>query len=182
MNRTYKYHIDRRTYYWSLFHLLIFSMMGVALYFLYEGGYLSAWYITFIVAVVLLMGLSIPRRIVVDDEKLTIKCLLDMTQLNIDQIASVRRVLPREVRWVFPIFGACGFFGYYGHYFDLRHFRRVVIYASEWRNMVEIIDIYEDHYYISCRQSDELVEKLNLKITPNKSDEDSGDWDDDGIV
>ena len=69
-------------------------------------------------------------------------------------------------------FGGCGFFGYYGHFIDLRRLERVRLYASEWRNFVEITDIYEDRLYVSCADADRLVAEL----TPpggNRPDEDA---------
>lgn len=156
----YKYHFDRHTVYWTLVYLVIFLLLGVGLYFLYEGGYLSAWFTSFIVALVALMSLSIPRRIVVTDETVEIRCLLDITELRRDEIASVRRVEPRRMKWFLPVFGGCGFFGYYGHFIDLRRFERVRIYASEWKNFVEITDIYEDRLYVSCTDADRLVAEL----------------------
>lgn len=164
MSRRYRYHIDRKTYYWTALHIVCFGVLGMALYLLYDSGYISAWFISFVASVVLLMGLSVPRNLVVDDKRLTIKCLLDMTQIDLENIISVRRVSPRKVRWVVPIFAGCGFFGYYGHFFDFRHFRRVVIYASQWQNMVEIVDEYEDYYYVSCREYEELITELSIKI------------------
>lgn len=164
MNRRYRYHIDRKTYYWTTLHLMLFAVLGMGLFQLYENGYLYAWFISFIGATVLLMGLSIPRNVVVDDERLTIKCLLDMTQIDLEHIISVRKVSPWNIRWVVPIFAGCGFFGYYGHFFDFRHFRRIVIYASEWNNMVEIVDEYEDYYYISCRDWEGLITELSIKM------------------
>ena len=70
------------------------------------------------------------------------------------------------------VFGGCGFFGYYGHFIDLRRLDRVRLYASEWRNFVEITDIYEDRLYVSCADADRLVAEL----TPpggNRPDEDA---------
>ena len=55
---------------------------------------------------------------------------------------------------------AASTFGYYGYYFDLKTFEKVVVYASEWKNLVEIVDIYEQRYYVSCTQADELVALL----------------------
>ena len=43
---------------------------------------------------------------------------------------------------------------------DLKTFEKVVVYASEWKNLVEIVDIYEQRYYVSCTQADELVALL----------------------
>ena len=53
----YKYRFDRRTLYWTLAHLAVFTLIGFGLYYLYEGGYLSAWFTSFIVALIALMTL-----------------------------------------------------------------------------------------------------------------------------
>lgn len=170
MQTIYKYRFDRRTIYWSLIYLAVFILLGWGLYHLYEGGYLSAWFTSFIVALVALMALSIPRRIVVTDETVEVRCLLDITEIRRDEIASIRRIDTRRMKWFLPVFGGCGFFGYYGHYIDLRRFERVRLYAAEWRNFVEITDIYEDRLYVSCPDADRLVAQL----TPpggNRTDE-----------
>lgn len=160
MQSTYKYRFDHSTIYWTLIYIIVFVLLGGLLYHLYEGGYLSAWFTSFIVALIALMGLSIPRRIVLSPEKVSIRCLLDITEIRTADIASVRRVEKSEMRGLLPLFGACGFFGYYGHFLDLRRFERIRIYASEWRNFVEIADVYEERYYVSCREADEFVEQL----------------------
>ncbi len=68
MKKIYKYSFSRHTLSLTTIYLTIFLALGIGLYFLYEGGYLSAWFFSFIVALVALMSLSIPRRILVDDE------------------------------------------------------------------------------------------------------------------
>lgn len=78
------------------------------------------------------------------------------------------------MKWFVPIFGGFGFFGYYGHFLDLRRFDRVKLYASEWKNFVEITDIYEDRLFVSCTEADRLVAEL----TPpggNRPDEEEDD-------
>ncbi|MCM1249903.1 MAG: PH domain-containing protein [Alistipes sp.] len=160
MQSIYKYRFDRHTIYWTLAYWLVFALLGTGLYYLYEGGYLSAWFTSFIVALVALMALSIPRRIVVTDRTLQVRCLLDITEIRRDEIASVRRVDKRRMKWTVPLFGGCGFFGYYGYFLDLRRFERVRLYATEWRNFVEIVDIYEERLYVSCAEADRLVEEL----------------------
>ena len=174
MQSVYKYRFSRRAIYWTLVYLVVFVLLGWLLYHLYEGGYLSAWFTSFIVALIALMSLSIPRRIVVTDEKIEVRCLLDITEIRRDEIASVRRVEPRRMKWFVPIFGGFGFFGYYGHFLDLRRFDRVKLYASEWKNFVEITDIYEDRLFVSCTEADRLVAEL----TPpggNRPDEEEAD-------
>ncbi len=172
MVSSYKYKFDRRTIYWTLVYLVAFVLLGVLLYYLYEGEYLSAWFTSFIVALVALMSLSIPRRIVVTDEKVEVRCLLDITEIRRDEIASVRRIDTSRMKWFIPIFGGCGFFGYYGHFFDLRRLDRVRLYASEWRNFVEITNIYEERLYVSCAEADRLVTELTPKGGNRAEEED----------
>ncbi|MBR5820206.1 MAG: hypothetical protein IKY68_03020 [Alistipes sp.] len=160
MRKVYRYRIDRRTWYWTLLYVAVYIGLGAVLYLLYEGGYFSAWFATSIGALLILMALSIPRRLIVSDQLLEVRCLLDATELDREEIASVRKLEAEELRFVLPLYGGCGFFGYYGHFLDLKHFERVKIYASEWRNMVEITTIYEDKLWLSCSEADELVNLL----------------------
>ena len=160
MKQVFKYRFSRRTLYLSAFYILVLALIGLGLHSLYIGGYLSAWFVSLVVALFALMSLSIPRKIEVKKATVEILCLLDMTEIPRMEIASVQRVDPRQMRWVVPLFGGYGFFGYYGYYFDLKTFEKVVVYASEWKNLVEIVDIYEQRYYVSCTQADELVALL----------------------
>lgn len=160
MYKEYKYHFSHHTISMTILHILVFIVLGLVLYYLYGGGYLSAWFTTFVVALIALMVLSIPRKIIVRDKVVEIRCLLDITEIRKSEIASVRRVKPSSIRWFLPIFGARGFFGYYGHFLDLKHLDRVRIYASELKNIVEIIDIYEERLYVSCSDADSFIAEL----------------------
>lgn len=160
MQSVYKYRFDRRTLYWTLAYLIVFALLGGGLYYLYEGGYLSAWFTSFIVALVALMALSVPRKIVVTDETVQVRCLLDITEIPRSEIRSVRRVDPKAMKWFVPLFGGCGFFGYYGHFYDLRRFMRVKVYATRWSDFVEIVNIYEERLYVSGIDADRLVAEL----------------------
>lgn len=180
MPSIYKYRFPRRTIYISIVYLIVFALFGWLLYHLYEGGYLSAWFTSFIVALIALMALSIPRKIVVTDDRVEIRCLLDITEIRRDEIASVRRMEKRRMKWLIPIFGGYGFFGYYGHFLDLRRLDRVKVYASEWRNFVEITDIYEERLYVSCTEADRLVAEL-MPPGGNRPDEEEEDEDEEEI-
>ncbi len=85
-------------------------------------------------------------------------------------IASVRQIPTGNMKWTIPLFGGCGFFGYYGHYIDLRHLRHIRIYALEWDNFIEIIDIYDDRYYVSCRDSERFIASLSSRIKPSQEE------------
>ena len=88
--------------------------------------------------------------------------LLDIPELHPEEIASVRQVEKQELRGYVPYFGGYGLFGFYGHYFDLKNLERVKIYASEWRNFVEITDIYENPKALWTSISDAKMRKKKI--------------------
>ena len=100
MKRVFKYRFSRRTLYLSAFYILVLALIGLGLHSLYIGGYLSAWFVSLVVALFALMSLSIPRKMVVKKATVEILCLLDMTEIPRMEIASVQRVDPRQMRWV----------------------------------------------------------------------------------
>lgn len=163
-SRRYPFQIDRVTIYWTVLHFVGFAAVGVLLFYLYIGGFFSVWFTSFIVAIILLMVLSVPRAIHLDDRSLVVDSILDVTEIELDRITSIKKISPRKIRWVLPIFGGCGLFGYYGHFFDLKHFRHIQIYATEWRYLVEVVDIFDEHYYLSCRDRDALISEIRRAI------------------
>lgn len=157
MKSSFRYHFDRRTITITILSLLFCIVGALLLYMLYMGGFFSAWFVSVVLAVVALMILSIPRRIVILEKKLEIQCVIDITEIKFQEIARIRRVSPRRMRWTIPLFSSAGFCGYYGKFFDLQEFEVVTIYASEWNNFVEITDIYDSRTYVSCREAKELM-------------------------
>ena len=124
---------------------------------LYMGGFFSAWFVSFVMAIFALMILSIPQRIILLDNKLEIQCVFDITEIDLQEISRIRKVSNRRLRWTMLLFGSSGFCGYYGKFFDLKEFEVITIYSSEWNNFVEITDIYDSRIYVSCRDADELI-------------------------
>ena len=171
MEKIYKYRLGRRVPYTSALYLLAFAGLSVLLAFIYEGGYISAWFISLILAVLALMILSIPRRIVVDDEGIEIQCITDDTTLSYDEIANIRKVENREMNACIPIFGAIGFFGHYGRFLNLRTMEFIHIYASRWSKFVEITDIDGNKYYISCEEADDIIKRVEEYIKPHDTRE-----------
>lgn len=131
------------------------------MYTLYTGGFFSAWFVSFVLALMALMILSIPRRIVLLDNKVEIQCIFDITEIDIAEIAQIEKVDKEKLRWTMLLLGSSGFFGYYGKYFDFKELEFVTIYASEWNNFVEIVDIYDSRTYVSCRDAEALIASIN---------------------
>ena len=157
MNQSFRFHTDRRTKALTTLTFIIFVAVAVLLFLLYKGGFFSAWFISLVLALSALMILSIPRRIAILEETLEIQCISDTTEIDVREIASIRKVEKREMRWMMPLFASAGFFGYYGKFFDFREFETVTIYSSEWNNFVEITDIYDTRVYVSCREAENLI-------------------------
>ena len=171
MEKIYKYRLGRRIPYTSALYLLAFVGLSLLLAFVYEGGYISAWFISLILAVLALMILSIPRRVVVDEEGIEIQCIAEDTTLAYEDIATIRNVEKREMNACLPIFGAVGFFGHYGRFLNLRTMEFVHIYASRWGNFVEITDIDGHKYYISCEEGDDIIKRVEEFVKPHDTQE-----------
>lgn len=171
MSKEYKYVLSYGTWYWTVVHIVVFIVTGIVLTLIFEGGYVLAWFLSLMLAIIGLMTLSIPRKIVITDEGVEICCISDYTEIPYEDIASVRKVQAREMRPFLPIFASAGFFGYYGYFLNLRKMDLVKIYASKWRNFIEITDIYEDKYYVSCDDGDGFVEMVAERIKPQPDEE-----------
>lgn len=157
MKRSYKFHTDRFVMIFSVIIILV-GVLGVwVLYELYTGGFVSAWFSSVIIAIALLMLLSVPRRIVLLDNTLEVQCISDITEIPLDEIEHIHTIPRSKMRWMLPIIGVMGFFGYYGRFLDVRRWRTVHLYLSEWNNFVEIVTIHGSHYYLSCREAEELI-------------------------
>lgn len=160
MKRSYKFHTDRYVMILTVIIILV-GIFGVwMLYRLYTGGFVSAWFASVVIALALLMLLSVPRRIVLLNNSLEIQCISDITAIPLDEIELISVVHRRRLRWIIPLFGVVGFFGYYGKFLDLKRWRIVNLYLSEWNNFVEVKTIHGSRYYLSCRESGELINSI----------------------
>jgi len=106
--------------------------------------------------------LSVPRYILVGEGAVEIHCVLELTTIRYEDLVSVRRVRRSEMKYCFPLFGSYGFFGYYGYYYNLRYWDMVRVYAGSWSRFVEIEDIYEQKYIISCTDPDAFIADVKL--------------------
>ena len=171
MNILYKYRTDYATRYRTFAHFVLFAAVAGALCLYYDGGYVLAWFVSIIVAIIALMMLSIPRRLTLSEEGVEIGCVYDHTHIPYEDIASIKAVSTKEMNLFIPIFASAGFFGYFGCYLNLRKLDIVKIYASKWNNFIEITDIYEEKFYISCDNGEEFISLVEGRITNNRSDE-----------
>ena len=100
MKQVFKYRFSRRTLYLSAFYILVLALIGLGLHSLYIGGYLSAWFVSLVVALFALMSLY-PAQDRGQEGHGRDLCLLDMTEIPRmeDRLRTTGR--PRQMRWSF---------------------------------------------------------------------------------
>lgn len=160
MQSRFKYKLDKHCRRLSVIYIVVMLGVFALIFFAGNGGYLQAWLYSILLAIVALFILSIPRYIRVDDDNLEIHCVVEMTRIEIRDVASVRRITRGEYPRLWLILGSYGFFGYYGYFFDFKQWELIKVYATERENLVEIEDIYEQKYIVSCREADRLIEAV----------------------
>lgn len=160
MEQIFKYTFGRRIRWASIGVLALIVAVVFALYLLYDGGYISMWFLSVTVAVVALCVLSIPRHIRIDEASIEIHCILEMTDIELIDVASVERVERQQIKWLVPTLASYGLFGYYGYYLDLRTLDRVHVYATKWSDLVMITDKYEQQFLVSCDDPEQLISAI----------------------
>lgn len=166
MAKTFKYgKMDRRTRKLTVMWFCILAVILFLVWFFWgEGGYMPAWIISIFGAVSLLYLMSIPRKIVVGDTALEIRCVVEITHLKYSELRSIRRINSEDMKKRYVFFGSYGFFGYYGYYLDINRLEFIKLYCKELDNLVEIMDEYEKIYIVSTPQPDALIEAVTASI------------------
>ncbi len=170
----YKYTINNKTKYLTMIHFLIFVGVAAGLFIFVKGGYILAWFISLMVAIIALMTLSIPRKIILSQEGIDICCISDYTFIPYSEITSIRIVERKELKFILPIFAGVGFFGYFGNFLNLKGMDFVKLYAAKWGDFIEITDVYEDKFYISCDNQSELAERIAREVSLKPDTDNNG--------
>lgn len=168
MKASFKYKYNRKSKRDTLLSLLAVGVIVTLLLLYGEGSYLMACLTAIFIALVLLCLMSIPRKIIVTEDALDIRCVVELTHLEIGEIASIRRAYKWEYDRMIMVLGGFGLFGYYGFYFNFRRWDMYKVYATEWDYLVEIEDIYEQRYIVSCREAEKLIELVEQNMAQHK--------------
>ncbi len=156
----FKYRLDKRarTITWSIAGGV--ALVAGALWLFAPGEYLSAWFVSTAMAIVLLCFLSSPRSIRVTDKAVEIRCTIEITHITYNRLRSVRRVERSGLRPFVPLFASPGFLGWFGYWLDVRSWDMVKVYVTSWDRLVLIEDIYEQRYLVNVGDPDKLVESI----------------------
>lgn len=153
----FKYRMSKYCRYTTLVSFLL--LIALFFYFLISssGSYLSAWYLSFATAVVLLFFISFPRRIRVTSSDLVINCILETTYIPLGDIKRIHETQRYRLKRTVCLAGSYGFGGFYGYWLDLIHLRMVRMYATKLSGLVIIQTIYNERYVVSCEEPSTLV-------------------------
>ena len=148
---------DKRAWWVSIVTLIVLGGVCAVLW-LTSGGafYLAAWVSMASAAVIALCLLSLPRRIIVGEEQLEIRCLVETTYIPLSSIVDVE-VIGKGLKGKFPLVGVYGFWGYYGRYLGARHIYKV--YATR-RDRCVAIHTTKSRYVVSCGAPEMLCQMI----------------------
>lgn len=166
MTHTFRYgRMDRKARRITVLSIILLVLLLAATFlFRSEGGYITAWAASLLGAIVLLYIMSIPRKVVVTDTALEIRCLVEITRIRYSDLRSIRRIGPEAMKGKYVLFGSYGFFGYYGYYIDWRRWETLKLYCKQWHNLIEITDAYERRYIISSPEPEELITAATMAM------------------
>ncbi len=177
----YKFRRSNRSIYFTIAVLILGILGFLFLLTSSSGTYLSAWYLSLVIALLLTFILSFPRHIELSDNYIDIHCVLEVTSIAYDDIVRACKIRPYVVKYHFPIMGSYGFGGYFGYYFNIRQLKVVRFHATNLKSLIAIEDVYSDIYIISCEDRDvflsELASRRATAIELKNSDVDSVDSD-----
>lgn len=159
-----EFKFTRRTRKWTILHIILFVLVGLVMTYMFDGGYVLAWYTMLALAIIAIMVLSIPRRMRLQEDQLRIECVMDCVEIKYEDIVSVRAVATYMTRPFCPLFAGLGFFGFYGHFLNLMSLETVQVYAGKWDSFVEITTMYDDKIYVSTDDQELFVESIKAHL------------------
>lgn len=141
---------DRRVLVTSIATLVVVAGSLAYLFWEAQGAYyFAAWCTSIIVAVMALCLLSVPRRIILRDEELELRCLVETTYIPLRSIVDVEVLGPKGLRGKLPLLSSGGFGGYLGFWVDLRRWKIHRTYVTHRRKCVAI-HTSRRRYLVSC--------------------------------
>ncbi len=152
---------DKRVWWVSTLAALLFGLL-VAYLFWSAGGayYLAVWVTVVGIALGALMVLSVPRKILVGEEEVELRCLVETTYVPLGSIVDVEILEGEGLRGKWPLCGSYGFWGYYGFYVDPKRWRLHRVYAKR-RDRCVAIHTSKRRYVVSCN-APELLRTMIL--------------------
>ncbi len=144
--------------------ILVFITLGfIYLYLTSSGNYISAWYLSLVIALVTLQVLSFPGYIKTGRSAIEIHCILEVSIIPYENIVKIKPLAKESMKWCIPLLVSYGFGGYFGYYINLRQLKVSRLYATDLNTLVAIKDIYSDLYVVSCEDVEKFIDDVNSR-------------------
>jgi hypothetical protein len=104
-------------------------------------------------------ALSVPRRIILRDEELELRCLVETTYIPLGSIVDVEVLGSEGLLRKFPLLGVGGFWGYLGFWIEFGSWKILRTYVTHRKKCVAI-HTSRRRYLISCGAPDLLRSEL----------------------
>ncbi|MFI3315622.1 MAG: PH domain-containing protein [Rikenellaceae bacterium] len=147
--------------------IIMLIVVGLFIYFLLSssGSYISAWYLSLAVSILLIFIISFPLNIKLDNREVEIHGVLEVTTIPLANIKRVYRLESYRMMWIIPLCGSYGFGGFFGYYFDIKNLRLVSLCATKLSNMFVIEDIFNEKYILSAPNATNLIAAIRNGIS-----------------
>lgn len=121
--------------------------------------YFAAWCTSVVCATMMLCLLSVPRRIILRDDELELRCLMETTYIPLGSIVDVEVLGSEGLLRKFPLLGVGGFWGYLGFWIEFGSWKILRTYVTHRKKCVAI-HTSRRRYLISCGAPDLLRSEL----------------------
>ena len=164
-----KLYKERYKYSWTVITATLLScVMAVVIYFLLlnesTGTYLSGWFAFSAIAVLLLVAMSAPNRIVITNKNVILHGYVDLYQIPLSEIKSIEIVHKKCYKHYIPIFVSFGYFGYFGYFLNWKQMEFCMVYATKYTNWVEIKTVEKNTYIINVDNPEFFIENYESII------------------
>lgn len=156
---------DRRVWWMSMVIILALGGLCAWLFATAEGAYyLAAWTTMTAAVIVALCLLSVPYRVVLSEDKLELRALVESVYIPLHSVVDVEVVGSKGFGRKLPLWGVGGFWGYYGRWIDVRGWKIYRVFATRRTGCVAI-HTTKHRYLVSCR----TPEMLRTMILHNRA-------------
>lgn len=136
-----------------------------------EGAlYIAAWGTSVVVAIVALCLLSLPRRIILSDEELELRCLMETTYIPLRSVVDVKVMGSEGLKGKVPVLGLGGLGGYLGFWVDTKSWRLYRTYVTS-RHKCVAIHTSRHRYMVSCGAAELLRTQILAAKARNSKEE-----------
>lgn len=132
--------------------------------------YIAAWTTSVLVALAALCLLSWPTRIIITDQMVELRCLVESSYIQMGSIVDVEVIEGKGLTGKVPLLGIFGFGGYYGFWLDLEARK---IYRTYVTSRTGCVVIHTSHrrYLVSCAAPELLRSQIVATKTRHAKDE-----------